>query len=355
MRSNANQYRETITMQPLLSEQILIDTHPDWTGDRFLIVSPGRSQIGWQLREKYPSAQVTAWYCDLYQANEARQTAREAGIEIDIQCATDLPEANYDAVFMPVLKRGEAELTRELMQQAHQRLKTGGYLAMSVDNPADTWLHDQMRTILEKVTVQQHPQGRAYWGRKTSALKRERDFSCEFQFRDDDRLIKAFSRPSVFSHRKLDDGARQLIKNIDIGPEDHVLDYGCGSGVVALACAGRTNGRVIGVDANARAIECLQRGAKANDLNNIETILNSDGKLGLSIKIDVALANPPYFGDQRIWQHFADACLSCMRVGGSLLIVTKQPNWFAEYLDPKLESLSVAQSGHYYMVHGWAL
>lgn len=168
-------------------------------------------------------------------------------------------------------------------------------------------------------------------------------------------MVTACSRPSVFSHRKLDDGARQLIKNVEIGPADNVLDYGCGSGVVALACAGRTSGQVVGVDANARAVECLNRGAAANGLTNIQTILNADGQLGLSIKMDVALANPPYFGDQKIWQHFADACLSCLRVGGALLMVTKQPNWFVEYLDPKLESLSVAQSGHYYLVHGWAL
>ncbi len=38
---------------------------------------------------------------------------------MDIPCATDLPEDSYDAVFMPVLKAREAELTRELMQQAH--------------------------------------------------------------------------------------------------------------------------------------------------------------------------------------------------------------------------------------------
>jgi 16S rRNA G1207 methylase RsmC len=342
-------------MEPLLPEQILIDLHPGWSGERFLVISPGRSQLGWQLRSQHPSAQVQAWYCDLYQATEARITAAEANAGIDVVCATDLPLAAYNAVYMPVLKRGEAELTRELMQQAHQRLKSGGYLAMSVDNPTDTWLHDQMRTILDKVTVQQHPQGRAYWGRKTGPLKRERDFSCQFQFRDEDRLLTAFSRPSVFSHRKLDDGARQLIKHVDIGPDDNVLDYGCGSGVVALSCAGRTSGRVIGIDANSRAIECLNRGAKANDFENIEAILNADGRIGLPIKIDIALANPPYFGDQKIWQHFADACLSCLRIGGALLLVTKQPNWFAEYLDPKLESLSVAQSGHYYLVHGWAL
>jgi hypothetical protein len=45
-------------MQPLLPEQILMDSHPDWPGDRFLVISPGRSQLGWQLAAKHPSAQV---------------------------------------------------------------------------------------------------------------------------------------------------------------------------------------------------------------------------------------------------------------------------------------------------------
>ncbi len=192
-------------------------------------------------------------------------------------------------------------------------------------------------------------------GRKTAPLKRVRDFDCQFQFRDEDRILTAVSRPSVFSHRKLDDGARQLIKQVDIAPEDNVLDFGCGSGAVALACANRTSGRVFGVDANARAVDCLKRGAVANGMTNVAALLNADGRLGLSVKIDVALANPPYFGDQKIWQHFADTCLSCLRVGGSLLIVTKQPNCLRSISNQKWSRLSVAPSGHYFLVHGWAI
>ncbi len=353
-------------MQPLICEQILIDSLPHWDGKRFLVVSPGRAQLAWHLSQRLAAQQteaasVAAWYVDLHRANEARTALADSGAKVDILCSADLPgspevpEEQYDAVMMPVLKRGEAEFTRDIMQQAHSRLKVGGYLAVSVDNPSDNWMHEQMRTILDKVTVHQHAQGRAYWGRKTGPLKRVRDFDCELQFRDEDRILTAYSRPSVFSHRKLDDGARQLIKHVDIAPEDNVLDFGCGSGVVALACANRTHGKVFGVDANTRAIECLARGAATNGMTNVTALLNADGRLGLSVKIDVALANPPYFGDQKIWQHFTDACLSNLRVGGSLLIVTKQPNWFAEYLEPKVESLSVAPSGHYFLVHGWAI
>ncbi len=340
-------------MRPLLSEQILIDLLPDWTGEKFLVISPGRAQAGWYLLSKYPQGDVQAWYGDLYEMSEAKMSALEAGRPLHFQCSSDLPEDVYDVIVMPVLKSGEAELTRELMQQAHQRLKLGGCLVVSVDNPRDTWLHEQMKPLFDKVTCQQHPHGRAYWGKKTRPLKRLRDFSCQFEFKHDDQLIKAYSRPGVFAHRKLDDGARQLLKCAEVAPSDNVLDFGCGSGAVALACAGQTTGRVFGVDANARAIECLQRGAALNGFSNVQATWNADGKLGLPVAIDVALANPPYFGDERIWQHFADSCISVMRPGGSLLIVTKQPNWFADYLDPKLDSVSIAKMGNYFIVHGW--
>jgi 16S rRNA G1207 methylase RsmC len=341
-------------MRPLLSEQILIDSIPEWTYDKYLVISPGRAQSGWELLAKQPQANIQAWYCDLHELSEAERTANEGGHALQFQCSSDLPEETYGAVLMPILKRGEAELTRELMQQAHQRLMTGGHLAVAVDNPRDTWVHEQMQVLFDKVTTRQHEQGRAYWGKKTGPLKRVRDFTCQFEFKHDDHVIKAISRPGVFAHRKLDEGARQLLKCAEIAPTDNVLDFGCGCGAVALACATQTSGRVFGVDASARAVECLQRGATLNNLSNIQATWNASGKLGLPVAIDVALTNPPYFGDEKIWQHFADACLSVLRGGGSLLIVTKQPNWFADYLDPKLDSMSVAKAGNYFIVHGWA-
>ncbi len=341
-------------MRPLLSEQILMDKLPDWTGEKFLVISPGRAQSGWHLRAQHPQADVQAWYGDLHELEEAERSAHEGGHALNFQCSSDLPVETYDVVLMPVLKSGEAEFTRELMQQAHQRLALGGHLMVAVDNPRDTWLHEQMQVLFDKVTCLQHAQGRVYWGKKTGPLKRIRNFSCEFEFKYDDLVIKAVSRPSVFAHRKLDDGARQLLKCAEIAPTDNVLDFGCGSGTVALACASQTSGRVFGVDANARAVECLQQGAALNNYANVQAIWNANGKLGLPVAIDVALANPPYFGDEKIWQHFADACIRVLRGGGSLLIVTKQPNWFADYLEPKLDSVSVAKTGNYFMVHGWA-
>ncbi len=341
-------------MRPLPSEQILIDSLPELMGDRFLVVSPGRAQLAINLVEK-GHLNTAVWNYDLYPLKEAEAFGQSCGVSAEYLASADLPDREWDAVFMPILKRGEAELNRELMQQAHQRLREGGFLFVSVDNPTDKWLHEQMQVLFPKVTCQLHPLGRAYWGRKSGPLKRVRSFDCEVQFRDQENMLTIQTRPGVFSHRSLDGGARQLINCVDIGESDQVLDYGCGSGGVAIACAKRTSGQVFAVDSNARAIECTVHGARLNSVNNLHAIWNCDGNLNLPGKIDVALANPPYFADQKIGQHFVDACLANLRIGGALLVVTKQPRWFAEYLEPWLENLSIAPAGHYHIVHGWAL
>ena len=81
-----------------------------------------------------------------------------------------------------------------------------------------------------------------YIGTKTKHLKKVKDFSCEFAFRDAGRLIRAYSRPGVFSHRRVDVGARHLMNEMQIEPGARVLDIGCGSGTVALAAAFRADG-----------------------------------------------------------------------------------------------------------------
>lgn len=339
-------------MQPLVTEQVLIDALPNFSGDRILVISPGRGQAGWHWLEKHPQAKCTAWYLDLHDATLARELAESQGIQMEVSCSADLPAGEVELVAMPVMMRGEAELTRELLQQAYMRLIQGGYLVASVDNPSDSWLHEQMQVLFEKVTVQSQQHGKVYWGKKVAPLKRERDFSCQFQFRDQDRLIQAISRPGVFSHRRLDPGARQLINAADIGPEDRVMDYGCGSGGVALACAIQTSNTVYAVDSNARAIECTRRNAELNNIPNIQTVWNADGKLDLKESIDIALTNPPYFGDQKISKHFIDACLSQLRSKGALLIVTKSPTWISNYIEDRVEDLTVAESGKYFIVYG---
>ena len=281
---------------------------------------------------------------------DVAQTSRDAAAGTEGQA-----EFRYDLVAMPTLRRGEVELTRDLMQQAHERLASGGYLAVSIDNPKDQWLHEQMQALFDKVTCHRTPQGSAYWGKKTSPLKKVKDFSCQFTFREEDseRIIQVLSRPGVFSHRRLDPGARQLMLTAEIGPADNVLEMGCGAGAVSLAAAFATSGTVFAVDANARAVECTERGAQLNGLDNVQAILNADGDLNLPVAIDLALANPPYFGNDRISQHFVDTAIDVLRPGGALLVVTKSPEWYDDYFETRqLDDIAIFEASKYFIACG---
>lgn len=364
------------SLPPLPAEQLLIECLPDWGGARGLVISPGRAQLADYLVTQRSLSHVAAWYVDLHAAAEANAVCVEG---VDVLCGSDLPcgdhdvadaaetlgastlevetpsEFQYDLVAMPVLRRGEVEMTRDLMQQAHQRLAPGGYLAVSVDNPKDQWLHEQMQGLFDKVTCHRTPQGCAYWGKKTKPLKKLKDFSCQFTFRDEDseRMIQVLTRPGVFSHRRLDPGARQLMLTAEIGPTDNILEMGCGAGAVSLVAAFETSGTVFAVDSNARAVDCTQRGAQLNGLENVQAILNADGDLNLPVAIDLALANPPYFGNDRISQHFVDTAIEVLRPGGALLVVTKSPEWYGAYFEARqLDDIVIFESSKYFIACG---
>ena len=71
-------------------------------------------------------------------------------------------------------------------------------------------------------------EGVVYSGIKTAPLKKTRDFGCEFAFRQNGRLLRAYTRPGVFSHRRVDAGARALMETMEIEPGQRVFDIGCG-------------------------------------------------------------------------------------------------------------------------------
>ena len=129
------------------------------------------------------------------------------GSNLSILCQADLPGDEVDLVALPFHAQGEAELTREILQQAHQALRIGGRLYAATDNPRDTWLAQELRKLFANVQRHAAPQGAIYAAVKTAPLAKLKDFTCELVFRDGPHLIRAVSRPGVFAHRRVDAGA----------------------------------------------------------------------------------------------------------------------------------------------------
>ncbi len=295
-----------------------------------LVVSPGRGQAGWHAKSLCPVGRVTAWYVDGFRAAEAKAAAVEFWHDVDVVCRADLPDEPVQLAIVAVLQRGESEMTRDVLQQTHQRLTVGGQMIASVNNGADKWLREQMQAIFDKVHCQRSPDGWVYTATKRGPLRKHRRFDAEFVFRDEEQLITIMTRPSVFSHRSLDVAARLLITHSGATTGDRVLDFGCGSGAVGIATAFRVGpeGHTYCVDSNARAIQCVIANAKTNGLGNVTAILNHDGDLPDVSPCDLALLNPPYYGGFAIAEHFVHSATKLVRDGGRIVVVTKQADQY---------------------------
>jgi 16S rRNA G1207 methylase RsmC len=280
-----------------------------------------------------------------------------AGVEprFVFACTPDMPPGPFDLAVLPFAKDGEAELTRDILQQAIEQLRIGGHLVAAIDNPRDKWLREQLAATGETVRVRtaegEKPETICYVVTKTRELAKRRDFSCTITFRDRDRLLTAESRPGVFAHRRIDPGARHLLNAVDVAPDTHVLDIGCGSGCVALGIAARDPSvRVHAIDSAARAVECTRAGAERNGLANITVAIETSGRVPDPGNYDLVLANPPYYADFRIAAMFVDAAWEALAPGGTLIVVTKQPQWYYETLPQRWTNVAHELVKRYHLI-----
>ena len=336
------------------SEQLLIDWLPDSPPSRMICTSLGRGQLAAAAAKRWPNAKVDCLFLDLFLAERAQKAQSDQELpNLEFRCEVDFPEPSCELAALPFTTGGEAELTWNLMQTAFERLEVGGQLAVAVDNPDDTWLRERMKSLFKKTTIIPDKLGVLYVGKKTGPLKKVKEFADEFAFRDAGRLYKVVTQPSVFSHRRLDLGARALMEAMVLKPGDRILELGCGAGAVCFAAAGRNpDGIVHGLDSNPRAVACTLEGAKRNELPNITAALTADACVEDVGSYDLVLANPPYFSNFRIAELFVNSAAEALKKGGRLQIVTKHPTWFLERLPQQFRRVRATESRRYSIVSG---
>lgn len=341
-------------------EQYLLEAADEIDGERVVVVSSAGAQAAAAIAQQHPDSNVVCNFLDAFLADSAR--TRNAGIEnLDITCLPDLPDSPCNVAAIPFPSKGESDLAREYLQQVRQRLSPDGRLFAASDNVRDRWLHEQLRASFQKVTNREMPSGRLYIASRPKPVKKVKDYGCWFAFRDCERLIHACSRPGVFSHRRMDNGARALIDSLTVeeGPRAgevvqsgfRVLDIGCGNGSVGFAAALRAEEvQVCAMDANARAVQCAALGAERNGISEFTTQLEAAGQCAEPGTFDLALANPPYFSNFRIAEIFVQAARNSLKLGGRLHFVTKQPEWFADRFVEVFDEVSVLESRGYFVV-----
>lgn len=337
--------------RPRPQEELLVALLDEFSATRVLCTSAGWGQLAQSAARRWPRAAVHCHYLDLYRAQQARHYLADGPENLTIGCAADFPSDEVDLVALPLSAQGEAELVRDWLQAGHETLVPGGHMIVSTDNPRDQWLHAELKKLFDDVACRREPSGAVYIAKKTRALKKLKSFACDFVFRDRERLIHAFSRPGVFSHRRVDPGARQLMAGMEIRGGQRVLDIGCGCGVLSLAAALRGEGvHVHAVDSNARAVECTRIAAERNGLAHVVADLNASGDYPAKGSFDLVLANPPYYADFQIARLFVLAGRAALRPGGTILVVTKSPDWYRQQMPAWFDRVEVEPSKQYHVV-----
>ncbi len=153
--------------------------------------------------------------------------------------------------------------------------------------------------------------------------------------------IELVSKPGVFAWDRLDDGTAVLVESMEIAPDDRVLDLGCGTGLAGLMAARKaTEGQVVGVDADLRAVESTRRTLAANGVRNGEVLLSDCGSAVFDREFDVVITNPPFHQgvgvDDQVGRQFVRDAARVLRPGGRLFLVA---NRFLRYQDLLRETL----------------
>ncbi|CDG14112.1 23S rRNA (guanine(1835)-N(2))-methyltransferase RlmG [Serratia bockelmannii] len=134
---------------------------------------------------------------------------------------------------------------------------------------------------------------------------------------------------NVFSRGSLDIGARLFLDHLPRGLNGHIVDLGCGNGVIGLAAlAQNPDAQVTFVDESYMAVASSELNVEHNlpqELDRCQFEVNN-ALAGIEREsVQAVLCNPPFhqqhaITDHTAWQMFCDA-KRCLQVGGELRIV----------------------------------
>jgi len=76
----------------------------------------------------------------------------------------------------------------------------------------------------------------------------------------------------------------------------HILDLGCGSGVLAIGCVMLGAGSVLGVDIDSDALDICQQNLEEFDIDNVDLVNTSVVDIDSVVreKVEVVVMNPPF-------------------------------------------------------------
>ncbi len=353
-----------------LTERLLIEALPKDAPVRILSGFDSEGVVALAAAALWPEADVVWRHFDAYVFAKVKSNLQrhDCGRSIDAAAAADLPgftgrggeaEEPFDVVALPAGKGTESLLVREFAEQAHDVLRIGGVALFGTDQDA-TPLKEVVKAVFGKAEAMRDADGGAVVRAvRTKDKTTWKEHAHVLRVPFEGRVLELESRPGTFSYGRLDRGTKALLGTLPgtVPTGTRIVDLGCGHGALGLAAlVAAGDGRALLVDSNARAIDLAQRNAVRNGLaDRAEAIVRSDFERLSPGAFDLALANPPYFGDFRIAESFVGAAYGCLRKGGELRLVAMAAEEHAAIVRRSFQQVRIEEIGEYGVVRAVVL
>lgn len=162
--------------------------------------------------------------------------------------------------------------------------------------------------------------------------------------------LRLWTEPGLFSQSSVDAGTLAMLSCVTFGPDDRVLDLGCGYGVVGIVAAKTARPEnVFLVDIDPVAVGAATTNVASNGAAGASVVLSDGFRDFRESGFTKILSNPPYHADFAVPKHFIEKGFNRLVVGGSLFMVTRRELWYRRKLEAIFGGVRVRQVDGYFV------
>ena len=316
---------------------------PDYfQGNVLLVGLPPDDALG-----RLPNAHGWCWHAGDHAALEARFAGR-------VHFGVDVPERAFDTavVYLPKSK----ELSDYVLKAVAARLPN-----------ADVFLVGEKKGGIEGASKQLIPFGKP---RKLDSARHCQlwqvsvvnvpqapvlaHLAQHYELALEEGPLNVVSLPGVFSHGRLDRGSALLLDNLDKLPSGHVLDFGCGAGVLGAAVKRRyPHNSVTLLDVDAFATASSRLTLAANGLEG--EVICGDGIDAAPMELNTILSNPPFHvgvhTDYHATENLLQKAVKHLKKGGELRIVANSFLRYQPLIEEQFGACTVKAEGQGFRIY----
>lgn len=166
--------------------------------------------------------------------------------------------------------------------------------------------------------------------------------------------LKVISLPGVFSHGRLDRGSALLLEHLDKLPSGHLLDFGCGAGVLGAAVKRRyPHNQVTMLDVDAFAAASSRLTLAANGLE--AEVITGDGIDAAPMGLTAILSNPPFHvgvhTDYYATENLLRKAAKHLKNGGELRLVANSFLKYQPLIEEHLGACAIKAEGQGFRIY----